>query len=84
MRSVHHGLAAETTEDELLELVGELGRDDDVDGILVQLPLPDQIDPDARRRARSTPARTSTGSPRRTPGCSPTARRAWCPARPPG
>jgi methylenetetrahydrofolate dehydrogenase (NADP+)/methenyltetrahydrofolate cyclohydrolase len=46
MRSSHHGLAAETGEDELLELVGELGRDDDVDGILVQLPVPDHIDPD--------------------------------------
>ena len=47
MRSVHHGLAAETTQAELLELVAALGDDDDVDGILVQLPLPDQIDPDA-------------------------------------
>lgn len=46
MRSVHHGLAAETSEDDLLGLVGELGRDDDVDGILVQLPVPAQIDPD--------------------------------------
>jgi len=46
MRSSHHGLPAETSEDELLELVGELGRDPDVDGILVQLPVPDQIDPD--------------------------------------
>jgi methylenetetrahydrofolate dehydrogenase (NADP+) / methenyltetrahydrofolate cyclohydrolase len=46
MRSSHHGLGAETSEEELLELVGELGRDDDVDGILVQLPVPDQIDPD--------------------------------------
>ncbi len=47
IRSVHHGLAAETTENELLELVGRLGLDEDVDGILVQLPVPDQIDPDA-------------------------------------
>jgi len=47
MRSVHHGLTGSTTEAELLELVGELGRDDGVDGILVQLPVPDQIDPDA-------------------------------------
>jgi methylenetetrahydrofolate dehydrogenase (NADP+) / methenyltetrahydrofolate cyclohydrolase len=47
MRSAHHGLGAETSEAELLELVGALGRDDDVDGILVQLPVPDQIDPDA-------------------------------------
>jgi methylenetetrahydrofolate dehydrogenase (NADP+) / methenyltetrahydrofolate cyclohydrolase len=46
MRSVHHELLAETTEAELLALVGELNHDDDVDGILVQLPLPEQIDPD--------------------------------------
>jgi methylenetetrahydrofolate dehydrogenase (NADP+)/methenyltetrahydrofolate cyclohydrolase len=47
MRTAHHGLGAETSEAELLELVAALGRDDDVDGILVQLPVPDQIDPDA-------------------------------------
>jgi len=47
MRSVHHELDVETTENELLELVGQLGRDEQVDGILVQLPLPPQIDPDA-------------------------------------
>ena len=46
MRSVHHGLGGDTTEAELLELVAALGADDDVDGILVQLPLPAQIDPD--------------------------------------
>jgi methylenetetrahydrofolate dehydrogenase (NADP+)/methenyltetrahydrofolate cyclohydrolase len=47
MRSVHHGLAAATGEAELLALVAGLGEDDEVDGILVQLPVPDQIDPDA-------------------------------------
>jgi methylenetetrahydrofolate dehydrogenase (NADP+)/methenyltetrahydrofolate cyclohydrolase len=47
IRSVHHGLAGTTDEDELLELVGSLGADEGIDGILVQLPLPDQIDPDA-------------------------------------
>jgi methylenetetrahydrofolate dehydrogenase (NADP+) / methenyltetrahydrofolate cyclohydrolase len=47
MRSVHHGPEASIREDELLELVRELGADDDVDGILVQLPLPAHIDPDA-------------------------------------
>jgi methylenetetrahydrofolate dehydrogenase (NADP+)/methenyltetrahydrofolate cyclohydrolase len=47
MGSVHHGLPTETSEAELLELVAALGRDDEVDGILVQLPVPDQIDPDA-------------------------------------
>jgi methylenetetrahydrofolate dehydrogenase (NADP+)/methenyltetrahydrofolate cyclohydrolase len=46
MRSAHHGLVTETSEEELLELVERLGADDDVDGILVQLPVPDQIDPD--------------------------------------
>jgi methylenetetrahydrofolate dehydrogenase (NADP+)/methenyltetrahydrofolate cyclohydrolase len=37
-------LPQETSEAELLELVGELNADDAVDGILVQLPLPEQID----------------------------------------
>jgi 5,10-methylene-tetrahydrofolate dehydrogenase/methenyl tetrahydrofolate cyclohydrolase len=42
--SIHHHLAAETETDELLELVRNLNENDDVDGILVQLPLPSQID----------------------------------------
>jgi methylenetetrahydrofolate dehydrogenase (NADP+)/methenyltetrahydrofolate cyclohydrolase len=46
IRSVHHELPAETSENELLELIGELGLDRAVDGILVQLPVPEQIDPD--------------------------------------
>jgi methylenetetrahydrofolate dehydrogenase (NADP+) / methenyltetrahydrofolate cyclohydrolase len=46
MRSIHHGLAAETNQARLLELVAELNEDDDVDGILVQLPVPEQIDQD--------------------------------------
>jgi methylenetetrahydrofolate dehydrogenase (NADP+)/methenyltetrahydrofolate cyclohydrolase len=47
MRSVHHGLAGATPANELLELVAALRFDDEVDGILVQLPLPEQIDSDA-------------------------------------
>jgi methylenetetrahydrofolate dehydrogenase (NADP+) / methenyltetrahydrofolate cyclohydrolase len=47
MRSIHHGLDDSTSQDELLALIGELNADDAVDGILVQLPLPDGIDPDA-------------------------------------
>jgi methylenetetrahydrofolate dehydrogenase (NADP+) / methenyltetrahydrofolate cyclohydrolase len=39
-----HKLPAETSEDDLLALVGELNTDESVDGILVQLPLPDHID----------------------------------------
>jgi methylenetetrahydrofolate dehydrogenase (NADP+)/methenyltetrahydrofolate cyclohydrolase len=42
--SEHHHLSAATTEDELLSLVCELNGRDDVDGILVQLPLPAHID----------------------------------------
>jgi methylenetetrahydrofolate dehydrogenase (NADP+)/methenyltetrahydrofolate cyclohydrolase len=39
-RSEQHNLAATTSEDELLALVRRLNADPDVDGILVQLPLP--------------------------------------------
>ncbi|MGK2931628.1 MAG: bifunctional methylenetetrahydrofolate dehydrogenase/methenyltetrahydrofolate cyclohydrolase FolD [Solirubrobacterales bacterium] len=46
MNSVHHGLAADTAEAEVVALVETLGTDDTVDGILVQLPPPDHIDPD--------------------------------------
>jgi methylenetetrahydrofolate dehydrogenase (NADP+) / methenyltetrahydrofolate cyclohydrolase len=47
MRSVHHGLEASISQDELLALIDELNADHAVDGILVQLPLPSQIDQDA-------------------------------------
>ena len=47
MRSVHHGLEAGIKQEELLGLVRDLGEDDDVDGILVQLPLPAHLDSDA-------------------------------------
>jgi methylenetetrahydrofolate dehydrogenase (NADP+)/methenyltetrahydrofolate cyclohydrolase len=47
MRSIHHEPEASIREEELLALVRELNEDDDVDGILVQLPLPAQIDEDA-------------------------------------
>jgi methylenetetrahydrofolate dehydrogenase (NADP+)/methenyltetrahydrofolate cyclohydrolase len=46
MRSLHHELPAETSEGELLELIESLGDDEAVDGILVQLPVPEQIDAD--------------------------------------
>jgi methylenetetrahydrofolate dehydrogenase (NADP+)/methenyltetrahydrofolate cyclohydrolase len=38
-----HRLPAETTEEQLLELIAQLNADDDVNGILVQLPLPRHI-----------------------------------------
>ena len=40
LRSEHHALPEETTTDELLAEVGMLNARDDVDGILIQLPLP--------------------------------------------
>jgi len=39
-----HRLPSQTSEDELHELVAQLNGDDAIDGILVQLPLPDHID----------------------------------------
>ncbi len=47
MRSIHHGLDAEVSPGELLDLVETLAGDDAVDGILVQLPLPEGHDQDA-------------------------------------
>ena len=44
MRSFDHRLPATTSEAELLALVGRLNTDPTVHGILVQLPLPPQID----------------------------------------
>ena len=44
MRSIEHRLPASTTQIELLTLIGQLNADGEVDGILVQLPLPGHID----------------------------------------
>ena len=44
MRSIEHRLDATTSQTELLALIDILNEDDAVDGILVQLPLPKQID----------------------------------------
>ena len=44
MESFEHRLPADTSQDELVALVDRLNEDPSVDGILVQLPLPDQID----------------------------------------
>jgi len=41
--SEEYALSAQTTEDELLELVSTLNKKDDIHGILVQLPLPKHI-----------------------------------------
>src|SRR5690606_36987306 len=45
IRSQRHHLPGDATQKEVLELVEGLGKDDTVDGILVQLPLPRGLDP---------------------------------------
>jgi methylenetetrahydrofolate dehydrogenase (NADP+)/methenyltetrahydrofolate cyclohydrolase len=47
MASFEHKLSRETSQGELLALVKRLNADPKVNGILVQLPLPKQIDPQA-------------------------------------
>ena len=43
MVSIEHQLSAETSEKTLLSLIDTLNKDDQIDGILVQLPLPKHI-----------------------------------------
>ena len=43
LRSEHHALSETTSEQELLDLVASLNARDDVDGLLVQLPLPSHM-----------------------------------------
>lgn len=43
IKSHSYDLPEETTQDELLELIDELNKSEQIDGILIQLPLPDHI-----------------------------------------
>ena len=60
MESFSHALPADTSEADLLALVDNLNRDPAVDGILVQLPLPPQID-SARVLGAINPAKDVDG-----------------------
>jgi methylenetetrahydrofolate dehydrogenase (NADP+)/methenyltetrahydrofolate cyclohydrolase len=60
MAGFAHNLPDTTSEDELLQLVLDLNADERVDGILVQLPLPNQIDA-ARVIATIDPAKDVDG-----------------------
>lgn len=62
LHSEEYALPAETTQEELLALVDKLNKKPDIDGILVQLPLPPTS---TRRRSsrRSRPTRTWTRFP---------------------
>ena len=42
--SEEYALGEDTTQEEILEIIGMLNKKDDIDGILVQLPLPKHID----------------------------------------
>ena len=58
--SVDHKLPHTMSEDEVLAIVAELNADDAIDGILVQLPLPDHVD-EARVIAAVDPVKDVDG-----------------------
>ena len=58
--SVDHKLPHAISEEELLGIVAGLNADDELDGILIQLPLPDHID-EARVISAITPAKDVDG-----------------------
>ena len=60
MVSIHHQLPADVSQEKLLELIAALNEDDQVDGILVQLPLPSGLDPEAAVNAID-PAKDADG-----------------------
>lgn len=47
MRSIHHHVSADITQSDLEALIERLNADDTVDGILLQLPLPNGLDADS-------------------------------------
>ena len=82
MRSVEHKLPADIDEDKLVQIVKNLNADETIDGILVQLPLPqhlnenrviEMIDPgkDVDGLTESSAGRLSLGKPGLRP-CTPT------------
>ena len=82
MRSVHHHLSETATQSEVETLIGQLNADPDIDGILLQLPLPkglneaaaiEQIAPkkDVDGLTEASAGRLSLGKPGLRP-CTPT------------
>lgn len=47
IRSIHHELPATVSQPDLTALIGDLNDDPEVDGVLVQLPLPGELDGEA-------------------------------------
>lgn len=60
IQSFHHELGADVSQDELERLIDRLNDDDSVDGILVQLPLPGDLDSE-RIVERIAPAKDVDG-----------------------
>ncbi len=83
MEGREHRLPADTDEATLLALVDRLNRDDSVDGILVQLPLPAQID-SARVLAAIDPTKDVDGFHVTNAGLLATGQRALVPCTPLG
>jgi methylenetetrahydrofolate dehydrogenase (NADP+)/methenyltetrahydrofolate cyclohydrolase len=83
MRSISHELPAATGREELLELLAELGRSDEVDGIVLQLPLPDGLD-GAEMTAAIDPAKDVDGLTPTNAGLLAQGRPALVPATPAG
>src|SRR6185503_12981817 len=75
--SEKHTPGESVTTDELLSLVDDLNRRNEIDGILVQLPLPPQVD-SRRFCLRSIPPKMSTASIPRTLVFCPPSVRDWC------
>lgn len=46
-KSTLHRFPAEITQDELIDIIKEINKNDDIDGLIVQLPLPEHLDEDA-------------------------------------
>ena len=46
-KSTLHRFPAEITQEELIEIIHEINNNDDIDGLIVQLPLPAHLDEDA-------------------------------------
>ncbi|MEL6860661.1 MAG: bifunctional methylenetetrahydrofolate dehydrogenase/methenyltetrahydrofolate cyclohydrolase FolD [Pseudomonadota bacterium] len=60
MRSLHHHLPADASQEQVEQLIAELNADDEVDGILLQLPLPKGLD-EAAAIERIDPAKDVDG-----------------------
>jgi methylenetetrahydrofolate dehydrogenase (NADP+)/methenyltetrahydrofolate cyclohydrolase len=83
IRSIAHDLPADTSEDDLVELVEELNADEAVNGFIVQLPLPGHIDP-ARVIGAIDPRKDVDGLTPTNAGLLVQGRKALVPATPSG